>query len=343
MNKLFYIFFIFTFSYSEIKYESGDLTEFIGGNAPLSSYDNWLSHVAEGIANPGFNDYGPEFIDVQSNGFGKHKILNENSLTLDYWEDIFENFVNGDISTVDSLLQDSIETFYYNIIVFDDTVLNRTYHIIREEIDTSFIDNNQPENDLDDVIGSFNNSWGMYIISPNAANEQIIIQVPHPCDDFIAPYIAVDIFTQTHSFAFMINSVGREAQWSEEGEYSNNKSHSDPSRYPFSVFQKFQEAVSSSLLGSEPHSPLIIAVHSFDNQTHLNRNSVILAAGGQKPFTTKPIRDISNDNFDIINFTDEYPILSDQFGSHSSVHVTDYYEAFYDDIFFMIMEMRNLI
>jgi poly-gamma-glutamate capsule biosynthesis protein CapA/YwtB (metallophosphatase superfamily) len=334
MNKLFYIFFIFTFSYSEIKYESGDLTEFIGGNAPLSSYDNWLSHVAEGIATPGFNDYGPEFIDVQSNGFGKHKILNENSLTLDYWEDIFENFVNGDISTVDSLLQDSIETFYYNIIVFDDTVLNRTYHIIREEIDTSFIDNNQPENDLDDVIGSFNNSWGMYIISPNAANEQIIIQVPHPCDDFIAPYIAVDIFTQTHSFAFMINSVGREAQWSEEGEYSNNKSHSDPSRYPFSVFQKFQEAVSSSLLGSEPHSPLIIAVHSFDNQTHLNRNSVILAAGGQKPFTTKPIRDISNDNFDIINFTDEYPILSDQFGSHSSVHVTDYYEAFYDDIFF---------
>ena len=81
MNKLFYIFFIFTFSYSEIKYESGDLTEFIGGNAPLSSYDNWLSHVAEGIAPPGFNDYGPEFIDVQSNGFGKHKILNENSLT----------------------------------------------------------------------------------------------------------------------------------------------------------------------------------------------------------------------------------------------------------------------
>ena len=137
------------------------MTEFIGGNAPLSSYDNWLSHVAEGIATPGFNDYGPEFIDVQSNGFGKHKILNENSLTLDYWEDIFENFVNGDISTVDSLLQDSIETFYYNIIVFDDTVLNRTYHIIREEIDTSFIDNNQPENDLDDVIGSFNNSWGM--------------------------------------------------------------------------------------------------------------------------------------------------------------------------------------
>ena len=317
--------------FSEIIYEQGSLLEFVAGNSPSTSYDNWLSHVSEGIVSPGFNDYGPDWLDVQTNGFGDHTILNENSSTLSYWETIFNSFVNGDTSFVDSLLQDSIQSFFYELVVFDDTTFNRTYHLLREQLDTNYIDYNIPEIASDDVIGGFRNGWGLYIINLDAQREQILIQVPHPCDDFIAPYIALDLFFETDAFGFMIAGAGREVAWNEIGNYSNSKSISDPSRYPHTVFQKFQDSVTEPLIGVNPHWPLVFAIHSFDNQTHLERKPIIMAAGGQNSFTTKPIRDITNDHFDLINFTEEYPILINEFGNHDPMHITEYYEVFYDD------------
>ena len=85
------------------------------------------------------------------------------------------------------------------------------------------------------------------------------------------------------------------------------------------------------LVGIDPHWPLVFAIHSFDNESHAPRKSVIVAAGSQNSFTTKPIRDITEDHFDIINFTSEYPINEGQFGNSNSLHVTEYYEVFYDD------------
>ena len=116
-------------------------------------------------------------------------------------------------------------------------------------------------------MGGFRNGWGLFIINMDAAREQILIQVPHPCDDFIAPYIALDLFFETDAFGFMIAGAGREVAWNEIGDYSNSKSISDPSRYPHTVFQKFQDAVTEPLIGINPHWPLVFAIHSFDNQT----------------------------------------------------------------------------
>ena len=82
-----------------------------------------------------------------------------------YWETIFTQFIAGDTTTVDSLLQDSIESFFYELVIFEDTTVNKTFHILREQLDTSFVDLNQPDNEADDVIGSFRNSWGLYILS----------------------------------------------------------------------------------------------------------------------------------------------------------------------------------
>ena len=104
--------------FSDIIYEQGSLTEFIAGNSPETSYENWLSHVTEGVASPGFNDYGPEWLDIQTNGFGNHRVLTENSPTLHYWETIFNYFVAGDTTYVDSLLQDSIQSFFYELVIF---------------------------------------------------------------------------------------------------------------------------------------------------------------------------------------------------------------------------------
>ena len=180
--------------YSDITYESGVLSKFFGGQSPETSYDNWVSHVTEGIANDGFNDYGPDWLDIQSNDFGYCKVLDDDSPIINYWGNIFTHFIAGDTSIVDSLLQDSIETFFYELVIFEDTTSEEVYHILREQLDTSFVDLNQIENEFDDVVGSFRNSWGLYIINPAATRDQVIIQVPHPCDDFIAPYIAIDIF-----------------------------------------------------------------------------------------------------------------------------------------------------
>ena len=334
MKRLLTLLFFFCCLQAEIVYESGDIIEFFGGNAPGSTYDNWVSHVTEGIAREGYNDYGPEWLDVQTSGFGNHKKLSEFSQTLVYWETILSRFVNGDTTLVDSLLQDSLDSFFYELVIFEDTTLNKTFHMLREQIDSSFIDENQIVVPEDDVIGSFRNSWGLYMINPNAAREQVLIQVPHPCDDFIAPYIALDFFLEIDAFGFMINGTGREVAWSEVGTYTNSKSHSDPTRYDYTVFQKFQEAVTDPLMNTDPHWPLVFAVHSFDNGSHATRFSVILAAGGQNTFTTKPIRDITDDHFDLINFTDEFPIAEDQFGNPEPLHVTEYYEAFYDDVFY---------
>ena len=325
--------YILSISNAEIVRERGTLTGFVSGVSPNSSYDNWLSHVTEGIADEGFNDYGPDWLDVQTNGFGTYKRLDEESTTLDYWNSIFTGFSIGDTSLVDSLLQDSLSSFFYELVIFQDTIYNRTFHIIREQLDTSFIDINQPDNEADDIIGSFRNSWGMFIINPDAEREQVVIQVPHPCDDFIAPYVALDLFLQTDAYAFMINGAGREVLWTELGNFTNSKSLSDPSRYPHTVFQKFQETVIHPLIGSNTHWPLVFAIHSFDNSTHAPRKSVILAAGAQNPLTNKPIRDLTDDHFDIINFTAEHPISEGQFNNTSPVHVTDYYEAFFDDQF----------
>ncbi len=334
MKLIFFHFLIISALSSEIIQESGDIIEFFSGNSPNTSYDNWISHVSEGIAEENYNDYGPDWLDIQSNGFGSYRKLNEGSGTLDYWEIIFQNFLNNNLNEVDLLLNDSLESFFYEIVIFQDTVLNRTYHILREQLDTSFIDLNQIDNNEDDIVGSFRNGWGLYIINPNAEREQVLIQVPHPCDDFIAPYVAMDLFIEVDALGFMINGAGREVQWSEEGNYSNNKSISDPSRYEHTIFQKFQEITTTPLMNLNPHSPIVFAIHSFDNLSHYDRKSIIIAGGAHNSYTTKPIRDITDDHFDIINFTEEFPIIANQFTNESPLHITDYYEAYYDDYFF---------
>ena len=95
---------------SEIIEESGSLRGFFGGSNPTSAYDNWISHTVEGIARPGYNDYGPESVDPQNNDFGDYSILIEGgpgARCRHQWLDIFEALLDNQYEKVDSLLQDS--------------------------------------------------------------------------------------------------------------------------------------------------------------------------------------------------------------------------------------------
>ena len=319
---------------AEIIYESGDLMEFIGGVSPTTAYDNYVSHVSEGIADPGYNDYGPDWVDVQTNGFGNYRIIPEGSYALTHWRNIFQALLVGDIEVADQMLTDSLETFHYDLVQFEDVVYDRTYYMIRERLDMSFIDYNQDGVTDDEVIGSFANGWGLYILNPDAARQHVVVEMPHPCDDFISPYLGTEMFLQTDAFAMMISGAGREVRWTESGSYSNNKSLSDPSRNWNTVFQVYHEVLCDSLMQIGPHSPLILHTHSFDdNNAHADFQSIVLSGGWDAENANKPIRDISDDNLDLVNFTVEYPVEAGQFGEHGSVRVDEFYRVHYGDEF----------
>ena len=65
--------------HAQVVEETGSLLQFLGGSEPGCAYDNWFSHIVEGIASPGYNYYGPERLDPQTNGFGDYERLYSNT------------------------------------------------------------------------------------------------------------------------------------------------------------------------------------------------------------------------------------------------------------------------
>ncbi|NQV16404.1 CapA family protein [bacterium] len=327
---------------AEIIYESGNLLEFIGGNSPSTAYDNYVSHVSEGIVSPGYNDYGPDWVDVQTNGFGNYRIIPQFDYTLQHWRYIFQALLEGDLAAADQMLADSISTFRYELVEFQDLLYGRTYYMIREILDMSYVDPNQLLVAGDEVTGSFANGWGLYILNPNATRQQVVVEIPHPCDDFISPYLGTEMFLQTDAFALLLAGAGREVRWNGDAPYNNNKSLSDPSRIDNSVFQVFHEVLSDSLVNIGPHSPLVIHTHSFDdNGAHEGFQSIVLSGGWDAGNANKPIRDLSDDNLDLVNFTSEYPIAAGAFGDHPALRVDDYYRVHYNGSFLYHGEFQN--
>ena len=323
-----------SFGIGEIIYESGDLLEFIGGTSSTTAYDNYVSHISEGIVDPGYNDYGPEWLDVQDNEFGNYRIIPSNSDALDHWQDIFTALLRGNIEVADQMLSDSSSTFYYDLIEFNDTTYNRTYYMLREQLDYSYVDHGQSGVDGDTVIGSFRNGWGLYILNPEASRQQVVVEMPHPCDDFISPYVGTNLFRETDGLAMMMAGAGREVRWTGEGNYSNNKSLSDPSRNANSVFEIYHEVLTDSLVQIGPHSPIVFHIHSFDdNEAHEGFRSVVVSAGWDAGYVNKPIRDVTDENLDIINFTSEIVHPANTFGPHADLDVTDFYQVHYSGTF----------
>ena len=149
----------------------------------------------------------------------------------------------------------------------------------------------------------------------------MIVEVPHPNDDFISPYISIDLFTKSDGFAMLVAGAGREVKWTEEGAYNNEKSLSDPSRNSNTLFHIFHKILCDSLINIGPHSPMVFHMHSFDeNSSHDNFNSIIMSGGHDAEYANKPIRDVSENNYDIINFTDEIPISENQFSKKPNLH-----------------------
>ena len=147
----------------------------------------------------------PDWVDVQSDGFGNYRIIPDFTYTLTHWRNIFTALLQNNVALADEMLSDSLDTFNYDLVQFEDIEYDRTFYLLRERLDMSYVDVNQVDHLGDDVTGSFANGWGLFIINPDAGRQHVIVEVPHPCDDFISPYLGTEMFLQTDAFALMIS------------------------------------------------------------------------------------------------------------------------------------------
>ncbi len=262
--------FIFLFLLSqlhaEILIEQGSLQGFLLGEAPGCSYDNYVSHIVEGIADPGYNDYSP--LDPQSDGFGECQVLDEDDAELlGTFKELFGHCVRGDFAQAESLRIAELAGYPFRLVHLSDPFDLKEYFLFREELDSSYVDeNNLPEPD-DDEIGSFNYGWGLYVFAVLPERPQITVEIPHPNDDYISPGIGYDHFSTLGAGALFVNGAGREVRWTEHAGYNNNKSLSDPTRNGYHIFQMAHEAFIDYYLDEViTVQPLAIQVHSYDTE-----------------------------------------------------------------------------
>jgi hypothetical protein len=292
-------------------YETGTLRGFYLGHCSTCAYDNWTSHIVEGVARPSFNDYGPSFLDPQKNGFGRFSRLTGNAQdqqTLAAWRLVFQNAINQRWSAVDSIFCAHQATWRYDLVHLWDSDLSKEFYVLREELDSSYVDNNVDSMATDNVTGSFRNGWGLFVFNPAARRSRVVVQVVHPQDDFVAVPVAMELYLHMDAYAFMIAGAGREVCWDTlHPPFDNGKSFSDPSRddtCPFGV--GFQELF-NALYDSAKAWPLTIQMHSYDTQAHPTLLDAHVSAGSDDMQPNRPIRDLTGHR-DMVQLLGEYPL-----------------------------------
>ncbi|MCF7919026.1 MAG: T9SS type A sorting domain-containing protein [Candidatus Cloacimonetes bacterium] len=300
--------------------ETASLEEFVYGHSDSLEYDNWLSHVVEAVADPGYNLFAP--YDRQTNGFGTFTVPNAGHLFT--WSSVGAAIATAEYGQVDTLLMDSGLPF--KLVEFHDTFTGNTYWIIRENLNPIYVDDNgTPEWDGDDERGGFDYGWGAYIINP-AAQYPVLITAPHITDDFTTVPVALKAFRETGAYALLLNGVGREALYDTSyGYYSNSFSYCDPTRQEDLPYNRLYQAFCDHLRETFNHRELCVQIHGYDWNRHLWYANCQISAGWGKDNPGIPIRDYSNYGIDIINYCNPYILSANEIGVHPAVHLNDYF------------------
>jgi hypothetical protein len=302
--------------------ETASLENFLIRSEPNSAYDNWVSHIAEGVAVQNYNLYAP--YDIQNNDFGEYRV--PNSTELAQWGEIVDLFLLGMLDEAQTAVDNA--EFPYQVVEFHDTDSGRTYFMLREVPNDIYYDQNGTTDTYDDEIGAFHYGWGLYIFSP-AAQRPIIVTVPHPTDDFPTPIIGYDGFSTWDASYLLISGAGREVRWSNVGNYTNSKSISDPTRteaHPFNVaYKKFADKIREDF-GQREFS---FQVHSYDWNRHQGYTDNQISAGNNRLCPNLPIRDLSSMKEDLINKGSHIMIPANTIGIHQDVYLNQYYSVNY--------------
>ncbi|MEA2104325.1 MAG: fibronectin type III domain-containing protein, partial [Candidatus Cloacimonadota bacterium] len=311
-----------------ITVETAQFEDFLYKTTEECEYDNWISHISEGIADEGYNLYAP--YDRQTNGFGNFIIAGED--TLANWQSVITTFLSGNYEGAQILID--LFEFPYEVVEFHDTGTDRIYYLLRENINPEYYDDNGTPFIGDDEHGAFDNGWGLYVYNPSS-DMPVVITAPHPTDDFPTPAVSYKCFRDWNAKFLLISGVGREVKWTEVGSYSNSKSLSDPSRinaHPFNVAYKlFCDRIREEF-GRREFSAQI---HSYDWDRHEGHANCQISAGYNKTCPTLPIRDLSDWHIDIVNATADPVIPGNSIGTHETVFINDFYAVNYEEFDFL--------
>ena len=314
--------------------ETASFSDFLFWQADSCEYDNWISHLTEGIAREGWNTYAP--YDVQTTGFGSFRL--PESEQLDDWETVIGSFLIEDYENAQTLIDTFL--FPYKVIEFDNTENGLTYYLLRENLNMIYYDDNETPQHEDDEHGSFDYGWGLYVYNP-MATQPVIITVPHPNDDFIAPVMAYECFKDWDAVFFLINGAGREVKWTEEGNYTNSKSLSDPSRNEDHPFQVGYEMFCDQIRNDFGRREFSAQIHSYDWDRHEGHANCQVSAGSGQTCPNLPIRDLSVQKIDLINYSEHLIIPANTIGNNESVYLNDYYAVYYSIYDFIFTDGHN--
>jgi len=319
-NILLFIIFLFICStLFSVIVETESLKDFLYGSALDCEYDNWLSHLAEGIASPGYNIYAS--YDRQTDGFGSYVVPADSMLLI--WGNIIDNFLLENLQAA----QDSIDHYNipYQVVIFNDTDSNQTFYILREIPNMDHYDDNGTTDFYDDEHGAFDYGWGLYIYNPVSSNPHITTGV-HPGDDYIIVPLAHKIFIEHGSKFLLISGSGREVLWTNSGNYDNSKSLSDPSRNEEHIFNVSYQRFCDLIREEFGMTEFSIQIHSFDwGQSHYGYSDVQISGGYYVGSPDLPIRDHSSLRLDVTNLLPEYVLPANYVGIHDPVHTTEYF------------------
>jgi len=321
MRKIKFIIFIFiiTSSLFSVIEETESLQNFLYGEAPNCEYDNWMSHVAEGIADPGYNLYAPW--DVQSDGFGDYVIPTENDLTG--WGLIIDEFLLGNLDEAQSIIDTT--SYPYEVVIFNDTDTDKTFYILREIPNDSHYDDNQTEDPNDDEFGAFDYGWGLYIFYPDGEYPHIIT-APHPNDDFVTVPIAYKTFIDIDSKFLLISGCGREVIWTNSGSYNNSKSLCDPSRVENHIFNVSYQKFCDNIRNEFGRYEFSLQIHGYDwGNRHWGYPNLQISAGNNISSPDLPFRDHSSLGIDIVNVSNPVIHPANSIGLHDPVLLNDFY------------------
>ncbi|MBK8127656.1 MAG: hypothetical protein IPK53_01590 [bacterium] len=294
-----------------IVHETGFLRGFLLDSCSACAYDNWLSHVSERLVRPNYNDYGPPNLDPVTNGFGGFTYITDDSTgdsTLARWRQVFDFAIAEEWAQVDSLLMRHEAEWRYELVRLQEPGVRRHYYLLRERLDSSYVDTNGDSTGARAVIGGFRNGWGVFVFNPEARHARAIVQVPHPEDDYMAPPVATEMFVRDGLAQLMIAGAGREVLWDTTfATYNNGLSLSDPSRngrHPFAVATEAAIAVWDAPPVSEF---VVIQLHSYDHNEHGPLGDMQISCFFDDHFPNPPMRDVSRHR-DYIHALPLFPI-----------------------------------
>ena len=327
MKKLIFLFIIMivsAISLNAIVYETDSFSNFFYGTAENCEYDDWISHIAKGVALQNYNLYAPFY--RQTSGFGDY--VTPSTQDLENWNQVVTQFMYGNYEDAEELIEQFV--FPYQVVQFTDTDTDRVYYMLREILDMTQTDDQGTPETTDDVQGAFSYGWGLYVVWPES-DKPIIINVVHPNDDFIVPPLAVKSFQDWDAKYFMFAGAGREVKWTNSNPYYNSKSLSDPSRVANHPFNKAYIAACDEIRLSFGRTEFSAQLHSYDWNRHVGHANLQISPAPNSDYPNLPIRDLSSRKMDLINQTDYLVIPENTVGIHEPVYINDFYTVYYDE------------